>query len=733
MPTLFYLVNHQNGILLQFCLLTAVASLAVVNLFDPESQLCTGLRALPVLRGVVPLLWGVSGEAGVTACQSEPSPHHPHPSRHCCAMTTAVQSSELVFEFASNGMDEINQLDDPSVFPAVIVEHVPTADLMQVYSGLEADEVTNGIIVDTMQDVVEENIMVGDVGLSVETPVSGTEDNIETTEAAEALLNMESPNNILDEKRMIHPYGALLESDLTYISLRPEQLAPDCMDVSLDEETSSMDEVPQKSPSKPAKKNKVRKPRVVRPCSPITNPSLPLKKKSKEGKGNTIYLWEFLLALLQDKNTCPKYIKWTQREKGIFKLVDSKAVSKLWGKHKNKPDMNYETMGRALRYYYQRGILAKVEGQRLVYQFKEMPTDLVVIDEDEEQCGDSSPGYINQRSTPHSRGVGRGTSRAQGKSSGHTQARSVKREHSPSLHYQNFSSKHSEQLLQTVHVLQPNQGAAVPASAHSVRTINMPATVPMVLTSGPQGGAPVTLQTMPFPSVLANGDTSTHGSPPRVILHTVPSSSPGSKDVLTIQTASLTTDSIQAQQLLVSSLGSPSGGVISSTAQQTGSLNGLTRLVTLNAGGQPVVAQQPGTVIATVLKSGELQSLQVKEEVLDPQYLQSLVNSNPGAVTPFCKEEMEAGAEELSHRTVIIGTNGQVVNGHSDTGSELASSPSEGLTPVEELEVKSEIALHPQAGAKELLHGAQGLQEMSVTMQIPTSQFIQIKTELSET
>ncbi|XP_054453853.1 ETS-related transcription factor Elf-1 isoform X2 [Anoplopoma fimbria] len=660
-------------------------------------------------------------------------------------MTTAVQPSELVFEFASNGMDEINQvcsylipttvsescgagliLDDPSVFPAVIVEQVPAADLLQVYSGLESDEVTNGIMVDTTLHVVEEpSILVGGVDLSV----SGPEDSMETNEAAAALLNMESPNNILDEKRMIHTYGTLLESDLTYAPLRPDQMDNGALDMSLDEDTSSMDEIPQKCPLKPQKKNKVRKPRAVRPCSPITTPNLPLRKKSKEGKGNTIYLWEFLLALLQDKNTCPKYIKWTQREKGIFKLVDSKAVSKLWGKHKNKPDMNYETMGRALRYYYQRGILAKVEGQRLVYQFKEMPTDLVVI-EDEDAGSDANVGYGNHRST-NGRSMVRGGTKGHGRAHGHHQVsvKNMKKEPNDEYLYQETNGQ-AEQLLHSIHMLQANHGSA--DQDQSMRSMTAPTSVPMVLTS------PGSLHSVPLTAVLANGD-SCHSSPPRVILHTMPSSTAGGKDVLTIQTASLTGGANNLhdglpQHLLVS-LGSSTSscctspaGVISSTAAN---LSGLPRLVTINTtSGQTMVAQQPGTVIATVLKSSDLAGLQVKEEMLDPSYFQSMVNGDPSlAANTFEKEEIEIGEAELQYRTVIIDTSQShgyeaasetIINGHFSQ----SSSPSEGLTPVEELEVRGEMSLQPEQGIK-------GLQELPLSVQLPAN-FIQIKTEPAE-
>ncbi|XP_032355817.1 ETS-related transcription factor Elf-2a isoform X2 [Etheostoma spectabile] len=249
--------------------------------------------------------------------------------------------------------------------PAVIVEEVPSAQVEECYSAqvLVYDDETY-----LMQDVAEEQEVVTEVSETVEMSGHDMVCFDKTFEAAEALLHMESPGGLHSER---NTEDVMMETVV--------EVSTECGPM----EEDSFPIPPECEPAAKKKRGGGRKPKTNQPAS---NGSfdLGIKKRPREGKGNTTYLWEFLLELLQDKNTCPKYIKWMQREKGIFKLVDSKAVSKLWGKHKNKPDMNYETMGRALRYYYQRGILAKVEGQRLAYQFKDMPKNIRVIDDEED-------------------------------------------------------------------------------------------------------------------------------------------------------------------------------------------------------------------------------------------------------------------------------------------------------------------------------------------------------------
>lgn len=65
---------------------------------------------------------------------------------------------------------------------------------------------------------------------------------------------------------------------------------------------------------------------------------------------NSVTLWQFLLQLLLDSSN-EQLICWTNEE-GEFKLLQAEEVARLWGARKNKPNMNYDKLSRALRYYY---------------------------------------------------------------------------------------------------------------------------------------------------------------------------------------------------------------------------------------------------------------------------------------------------------------------------------------------------------------------------------------------
>lgn len=65
---------------------------------------------------------------------------------------------------------------------------------------------------------------------------------------------------------------------------------------------------------------------------------------------SAITLWQFLLQLLQEPQN-EHMICWTSNN-GEFKLLQAEEVARLWGIRKNKPNMNYDKLSRALRYYY---------------------------------------------------------------------------------------------------------------------------------------------------------------------------------------------------------------------------------------------------------------------------------------------------------------------------------------------------------------------------------------------
>ncbi|KAK9980710.1 hypothetical protein ABG768_000299 [Culter alburnus] len=393
-----------------------------------------------------------------------------------------------------------------------------------------------------------------------------------TIEAAEALLHMDSPSSLRgDRSPEVFVPPCINTSEFLHAAMRPDVLTETVVEVSTEDsepmEVVTVLQEPEMLETEPNKRRKSgRKPKPHH----ISNgsPDLGIKKKSREGKGST-YLWEFLLDLLQDKNTCPRYIKWTQREKGIFKLVDSKAVSKLWGKHKNKPDMNYETMGRALRYYYQRGILAKVEGQRLVYQFKEMPKDIVVIDDDKCDPGDDVIGEKAYERVPPSSDTLLTTDLSKTPAILRGGGRTIVHPGSPKAKAA-LTASPVQRIVTVSTTTDPSQQshATIIPNANAPRTVRVAMQVPVVMTNSlGQKISTVAVQSA-NPSLFTTAPTNA-GSPtgvnaPKVLIQTMPTMVPATAengDRITVQLAKIIT--IPATQLTQCQLqakpGTPTG------------------------------------------------------------------------------------------------------------------------------------------------------------------------------
>ncbi|KAI5631357.1 ets-domain-containing protein [Phthorimaea operculella] len=83
--------------------------------------------------------------------------------------------------------------------------------------------------------------------------------------------------------------------------------------------------------------------------------------------GGQVQLWQFLLEELAAG--APGICWEGPPSDGEFRLSDPDEVARRWGRRKQKPNMNYDKLSRALRYYYDKSIMSKVHGKRYAYRF----------------------------------------------------------------------------------------------------------------------------------------------------------------------------------------------------------------------------------------------------------------------------------------------------------------------------------------------------------------------------
>ncbi|XP_078330936.1 transcription factor ETV7-like isoform X3 [Crassostrea virginica] len=86
-------------------------------------------------------------------------------------------------------------------------------------------------------------------------------------------------------------------------------------------------------------------------------------------------LWEFIYQLLQNPYY-KEYVCWEKLDDFVFRINNPTGLAQLWGHQKNRTNMTYEKLSRALRYYYRMNIIKKVSGKRLTYKFMQPPANI---------------------------------------------------------------------------------------------------------------------------------------------------------------------------------------------------------------------------------------------------------------------------------------------------------------------------------------------------------------------
>ncbi|KAM8917801.1 ETS domain-containing protein Elk-4 isoform 2-T5 [Spinachia spinachia] len=205
---------------------------------------------------------------------------------------------------------------------------------------------------------------------------------------------------------------------------------------------------------------------------------------------NSVTLWQFLLQLLLDSNN-DQLICWTNEE-GEFKLLQAEEVARLWGARKNKPNMNYDKLSRALRYYYDKNIIKKVNGQKFVYRFVSYPDILKGEVPTQTEGGDSGAGGTPQ---PSKRGDGTPQEGESGDRSstaalGSSNKQSNRNDYIHSGLYTSFtlnSLQNGRQLFKSIKIENPAERFSDkrgPATATREQSPQQPAALPSVIKFG---------------------------------------------------------------------------------------------------------------------------------------------------------------------------------------------------------------------------------------------------------